>query len=602
VPSPLPLPLTLDHLETTGLITRGAQATDLEYAFKHSLVQETAYGSLLKNRRILLHRQVAEAIESIMPPEDAPAPLLALHYQEAGLPDRAFPYAARAGDEAWRTYAHAEALAHYDRALELAKQLPPERVAGRLRAIYSHRGSVLEVTGRHAEAEANYEGMRQEAARLADSAMEADALNRLATVRVVTFGRAEDARTLLDQALALADRSRDLPLIARTLWNYGLTYRFIHPATATSYLLRALDIVERPDCQALDTTSGIRELEGHILVDLQVTHMVGGKPKAAEDFASRALQVFRSLGNKAMEADALAGLALLSIQQGRPDEGLRLSDEGKAISASIENPWGLVYNGWLQLDVEMDRGHLDRVQARALELLEAGRQVAFPIFLGAIQSVLTRLYLLTDQPDLAYQHAQAALAVMVQPTAPVWAIWGYGTIGLALLSLGRVDEAGQVLLPLLEKASELHPGFQGYYISGPAGQAYALASGKLMEGLAFSDWLVGLLETEGVLRPATDVRLGRAQLRLAVGEAQGALDDLEAAAAHIESAGIVLLRWRCEALRAQALFRLGRTREAAEGRSRARQSADELIAGVRDENLRRGVSRTVAKTLQALEA
>src|SRR3990170_8017751 len=149
---PSSLPRELETLESTGLVLRGAESPELEYAFKHSLVQETAYGSLVRNRRVELHRHVAEAIEAVVPAGEAPAPILALHYRQAGLPDRAFPYAARAGDEAWRTYAHAEALAHYDLAIEVARNLPADAVGGRLREVFAHRGSVLEVTGRHKEA------------------------------------------------------------------------------------------------------------------------------------------------------------------------------------------------------------------------------------------------------------------------------------------------------------------------------------------------------------------------------------------------------------------------------------------------------------------
>ena len=155
----------LEALETGGLVVRGSDAPEFEYAFKHSLVQETAYRSLLKNRRTELHREVAEAIETLLPAGEVPAPILALHYKEAGFPAKAFEYAVRAGDEARRTYAHAEALANYDLALSLAPEFPTGGRTPGLRAVFAQRGSILEVTGKHQEAEQNFRRMRQEAAR-----------------------------------------------------------------------------------------------------------------------------------------------------------------------------------------------------------------------------------------------------------------------------------------------------------------------------------------------------------------------------------------------------------------------------------------------------
>ncbi|HSB90057.1 MAG TPA: tetratricopeptide repeat protein [Anaerolineales bacterium] len=591
----------LDTLENSGLVVRGADAPEAEYAFKHSLVQETAYGSLLKNRRAELHREVAEAIEALLPAGDVPAAILALHYREAGIPSRAFPFAVRAGDEAWRTYSHAEALASYDLALQLVPQLPPGALSP-LRGLYARRGSILEVLGHHKDAEANYEAMRAEAARLGDPAMEADALNRLATVRVITFGRAEEAWPLLDRAIALAEQAHELPLVARALWNRGLTYRFVDPQQATSFFQKALELMQRPDCQALGPSAGVKELEGHILLDLRVTHMLTGQPRPAAEYGHQAQSVFESLGNRAMVADALGGQAMLAIQRGLPDEGLRLSEQGLEISRSIDNPWGYVYNGWIRLDPLMDRGRLDEVRTRGLQLLEKARGVAFPIFIGAIESILTRLCLHVGDTEAALQHAQSGVTVLVQPSAPVWATWGHGALGLALLGLGRVDEAGRILRPIMDRLQEHGPDFQGYYVAAPAAQDYTLAAGDISSGLSFSDRILSQMDANELVRPAIDVRLGRARLRLAAGRAEEALDDLEQVGVAIEARSILLLLWRCHALRGAALARLGRPEEAASAREQARLAADRLISMVQAEDLRTGLARTVEKFLAETES
>ena len=111
----------LDLLESAGLVQWAQTQPDLEYAFRHSLVQEAAYRSLVKPDRRQLHQAVAEALERIYADRAQElAPLLAHHFVESGEDERALKYYALAGDAAARAYANVEAAAHYTRAIEIA--------------------------------------------------------------------------------------------------------------------------------------------------------------------------------------------------------------------------------------------------------------------------------------------------------------------------------------------------------------------------------------------------------------------------------------------------------------------------------------------------
>jgi tetratricopeptide (TPR) repeat protein len=96
--------------------------------FKHALVQDAAYDSLLKRRRAQIHEQIAHALEARFPDvqEDEPE-LLAHHYTGAELPEQAIPYWRRAGELAVRRLALQDAIAHLDRGMVLVKQLAPSR-------------------------------------------------------------------------------------------------------------------------------------------------------------------------------------------------------------------------------------------------------------------------------------------------------------------------------------------------------------------------------------------------------------------------------------------------------------------------------------------
>jgi class 3 adenylate cyclase/tetratricopeptide (TPR) repeat protein len=92
----------------------GARAT---YRFKHALIQDAAYDSLLKSRRQALHRRAAEILcDSASPEPEA----IAHHFTQAGLDDLAIEWWGNAGDQALRRSAFQEAIAHLGKAIEMA--------------------------------------------------------------------------------------------------------------------------------------------------------------------------------------------------------------------------------------------------------------------------------------------------------------------------------------------------------------------------------------------------------------------------------------------------------------------------------------------------
>jgi tetratricopeptide (TPR) repeat protein len=86
------------------------------YRFKHALIQDAAYDSLLKSRRQALHRRAAEALRDASAEPEA----IAHHFTEAGLDDLAIEWWGKAGDQALRRSAFQEAIAHLGKAIEMA--------------------------------------------------------------------------------------------------------------------------------------------------------------------------------------------------------------------------------------------------------------------------------------------------------------------------------------------------------------------------------------------------------------------------------------------------------------------------------------------------
>jgi class 3 adenylate cyclase/tetratricopeptide (TPR) repeat protein len=153
----------MEELERLDLIT-GQGVSDSEYRFRHAVIQETVYGSLLRRRRRELHSRAARALERLYPERRGDlAATLALHFRQAGQPQQAVRYFTLAGDRARSAYANAEAIASYRAALELldeADRVPGGDSADRTEStveILEHLGGVEDLLGHHEQARQAFE-------------------------------------------------------------------------------------------------------------------------------------------------------------------------------------------------------------------------------------------------------------------------------------------------------------------------------------------------------------------------------------------------------------------------------------------------------------
>lgn len=128
---PLVVPATLDaalaQLEGAGLVFRSGAAPDATYSFKHALIQDAAYEGLLRRKRKMLHRRIAEALCDRFPARaDAEPEMVAQHFTRAGLSGLAVEWWSKAGDMALRRVACHEPVSHLSKAVELMDELSEE--------------------------------------------------------------------------------------------------------------------------------------------------------------------------------------------------------------------------------------------------------------------------------------------------------------------------------------------------------------------------------------------------------------------------------------------------------------------------------------------
>lgn len=210
----------LARLTESGLVFREENTSDAIYTFKHALVQETAYSSLLKSRRRELHRAIARALAEKFPDIVKQRPeLVAHHLTEAGEAEKAVEAWQTAAEKASSGAAFVEAAKHYKKALEILNTLPPGPDRDQLELpLQLGLGHTVEVTHGFGstEQEKAFRRAREIAQQLGDSPQFFFVLLGLWSV-TTSRSQLNASQELADELLRIAERDRT-PMIL--VWAY----------------------------------------------------------------------------------------------------------------------------------------------------------------------------------------------------------------------------------------------------------------------------------------------------------------------------------------------------------------------------------------------
>ncbi|WP_342739155.1 adenylate/guanylate cyclase domain-containing protein [Bradyrhizobium sp. B117] len=249
----LTLSAALAQLEEAELLLRRGAPPESNYSFKHALVQEAAYESLLKSKRQLLHTRIGEVLREKFPVVAETEPeVLAHHFTEAGLSEVAVEWWRRAGQQALKRSAYSEAVAHLGKAVATADELPdePRRAMSRLHLQISYGRALRGSLGHSApETIAAWTRARQFATDIDDPVELAPVHSGLFNA-CLTHGELAPMRELADAIGSAADRRPDSPLAAIVAhWTGGVTCWFGGDyVNARAHLEQALAIYDaEPD-------------------------------------------------------------------------------------------------------------------------------------------------------------------------------------------------------------------------------------------------------------------------------------------------------------------------------------------------------------------
>jgi len=409
--SPADVPAYLEVLKRLDLIHEARSLPKLEYRFKHAVIQDVVYRSLLGSRRQVLHGAVARSLEELYGTlhEDQPA-VLAHHYSLSDEQGRAIPFALLAGDRATRLHAHADAALYYDQALTLARALPasPELQRGQIDAAVK-RASVSTTREAFAEDQANLEHARTLAATLPDEPRMAQVLywlGRLAYVR----GAYQAATDYAEQSLAIADRLGDEALAALPVNLVGRIYCVI------------------------------------------------GNYRRAGDLLARSVDQMNRLGNSTEEATAagFAGVAFATL--GEFERALAFADHGIRLSQSLENPFVAAAAYSYRANARCYQGEAaeavaDCDQARQLAVRTGDR---FRIYL--LQFLEGQAYGMLGDPQRARKLLEDNIAQAKQLGTTALLAWGQGLLAMNLLALGEHDAVMPLCRETIQLAEDTHDG------------------------------------------------------------------------------------------------------------------------------------------------
>jgi len=284
-----------------------AAALPADYIFKHQLTQEAAYESLLRRKRCVLHRRVAEALEQLFPERVREQPgLMAYHWERAGEVQRAILYLRRAAERAAAQYANEEAIGCLGRALVLT---PEDDMETRF-ALLLARERVYDVLGDREAQDRDLVALERLAEAYGDQAKQAEAAVRRARY-LQRIDEREEAASAAQAAVRLAQAAQDVRLEATAFFEEVRASRWDDRETQQRYLERALVMARR---------AGLRQVEADVLIAL--SWVLGCLTESGRACWEQGLSICRQIGDRRREGGALRDMGgALVISQGKWTEG-----------------------------------------------------------------------------------------------------------------------------------------------------------------------------------------------------------------------------------------------------------------------------------------
>lgn len=446
-PAPEPqLQEGLQQLIDAGLAYCDGAPPQATYAFKHALVRDAAYDSLLRHPRQQLHARIAETLEQRFPDLAERQPeLLAQHYSAAGLADKSLDYWIKAGRRACARSANQEAVTHFQTGLEVLHTLADSSWRREQELLLQiNLGAALITTAGPGspEVERAYARALELCSQLPESPLHFAAWWGWWRIS----GNFQTFRERADKLLSLAESLRDPGLrLQAHHCQWAVLFNLGDHLNCCQHIERGLAIYAQGDYRAQAAFYGGHDpaVCGH--GEMALSLWLLGYPERALRHIEQALALARELPEAGSRAHALDIALMLhfyrrdlaAVQSQAAALGRFAEEQGFPDYLAKRR----LFQGWATAVAGRPADGVAAVQAGVAALRDIGTKEDFPIFFD----MLAEAYGLAGQPDRGLSELEAAFSEAEESGMRHWAAELYRRRGelLALLDPEHADAAAE---------------------------------------------------------------------------------------------------------------------------------------------------------------
>jgi serine/threonine protein kinase/tetratricopeptide (TPR) repeat protein len=398
----------LDRMVSAEIVYREGTPPQALYTFKHALIQDAAYDSLLTESRQANHLNIANILESDFPETKESTPeVLAHHFTKAGQTQQGIHYWMQAGQRAQGKSANNEAISHFTDGLNLVPKVSEEQEREKLEMGF--RLSLIAVLmGARGYAAPEIEPHHKRVQELGLKSEDPTIVGRLLLPYwqwVFINGDHQKSIETTDSLLENAAQTNDAGLLTEAHWSSGC---------AKYFLGRFSETIQHEE-KALSTYHLETAIE-HAKVSYQ------NSGPLAYAFMSKALWAMGKI-DKSMDA---------------MNEALRRASE-------LPEPFSLVVVNWNSADLGALMRNAERSTEYAEKVIQACQELGFPFFLGMGTCTSGNAMLLREEYETAAQTIQRGIKTMIATGADIMLPAFYSYLSEANWKLRRHDDANRAL-------------------------------------------------------------------------------------------------------------------------------------------------------------
>jgi len=565
-------------LQRRELVREKIRLPEQTYLFKHALVQETAYASLLLSQRRRFHQLIAECYENIDPERVND---IARHYLEAGHRSRALPYLVKAADRAAQSYSTTVALSYFTQALAILEEFPNPSLAY---SAYTGKGQALMFANDIPSAIEHYHAMLAYGEAHDDIPLQVAALNRLSQA-VSWMGQMEDTERYLQKAEALARQHDD---------KAGL---------AEMYTVRC------EICNMIGDLGGVAHYMGESIqlgrrlnvkeqMVYGLTHMSGALTNLARldeawETIQEALPLVEELGHLLHKATLfMYAIPFHYLSAGDLDSAYNAAQTAKELSKKIGIAYMECPSEYMLGSIDLLRGNYGSALAHFQSSKDAGIAAGVPFLEVFALGGIGTIFLETCGPDAPQvdEYHDRAVELLAAPMGQPAGGFAWADIGFCLLAKGKQTKAQKFFDMGLTQPSQHSLINRPRYLVGFAYLA--------LQRMDLEESLQHVLEAYKYVNEKS-LRHLEPEVGLAAGRVFAAREDLNSASEHLDAAyaaadrmGMRPIAWQILLELSKVNTRIGQPIEADSYLQNAYHVVDEIALGINDSDLRNQFYRT----------